>query len=364
MELAPFLLNEWLESRHDLRFNLAGSAGPRWTVSELLRLGDGSLDLAALPVSYAPTAGAAELRAEIAAFHDVDPDWVVVATGASEALLLLLSALSRTGGNVVLPLPGYAAFAGTAQFTHLEPRFYRLRRERGFKVDPGEVAEAADDETVLALANSPHNPTGTWLEPGDCAALAQALGAKGVPLVVDEVFHPVYFGDAGSSAAGIENVIVMGDASKALSMPGLRLGWIVDADPGRRAKMIRARGTIAWSGSVILEQLAVYALRNRAAVLERVMAVASANLEQLSRFMAEVGDMLDWVRPQAGLTAFPWFRDGRDSRRFCERLADRDVLLAPGDCFGMPEHMRIGFGSRAEGIAPALRIIGEELRAG
>jgi aspartate/methionine/tyrosine aminotransferase len=212
------------------------------------------------------------------------------------------------------------------------------------------------------VVNSPQNPTGALLKAGDCRALAQALGDKGVPLVVDEVFHPIYFGEAEPSAAGIDNVIVIGDMSKALSMPALRMGWVIDSDPGRRANMIRARGYIAWSGSPILEGLAFHAMRNRAAILERAGAAASANLGEMRRFMDDVGDILDWVEPLAGMVAFPWFRDGRDSRPFCERLADREVLVSPGDCFRMPEHMRFGFGSQVDGIGPALEIVARELR--
>jgi aspartate/methionine/tyrosine aminotransferase len=252
MELPPFLLNDWLERPRDLQFNLAGSAGPPWTMTELLRLGGGRLDLADLPLGYAPTAGAAALRAEIAAHHDVDPDWVVLTTGAAEALLLLLSSLAQPGGNVLLPMPAYPAFAGTARFVHLNPRFYPLSRDRGFGFDPAQVAAMADRQTVLTLANSPHNPSGAVLETADCVALAEALGEQGVPLLVDEVFHPIYFGEPRASAAGIDNVIVIGDMSKALSLPGLRSGWVIDANAERRESMIRARSYIAWSGSPVL----------------------------------------------------------------------------------------------------------------
>lgn len=362
MQLPPFLLNEWLERPRDLRFNLAGSAGPRWTMDELAALGDGELDLTNMPLSYAPTAGAAALRAEIAAHHGVDPDWVVLTTGASEALLLLLSVLSRPRGSILLPMPTYAAFAGAAQFVHLDPRYYQLSRERGFGIDPAQVAAMLDQQTVAVLANSPHNPSGAVLEPADCASLASALQSRGVPLIVDEVFHPIYFGDVRPSAAGTENVIVIGDMSKALSMPGLRSGWVIDPDAKRRAMMVRARGYIAWSGSPILESMALHAMRDRHAILERANRVASANLEGLRSFMDRVGDVLDWVPPQAGFVTFPWFRDGRESRPFCEQMAERGMLLAPGDCFGMPEHMRICFGSLAESMGTALAIMEEELR--
>ena len=121
MLLPPFLLNDWLERPRDLKFNLAGSAGPPWTMGELLRLG-GQLDLTDLPLNYAPTVGAAALRAEIAAHHDVDPDWVVLTTGAAEALLLLLSSLSQAGGNVLLPMPAYPA-SPVRRGSSILPRF-------------------------------------------------------------------------------------------------------------------------------------------------------------------------------------------------------------------------------------------------
>jgi aspartate/methionine/tyrosine aminotransferase len=361
MELPPFLLNDWLERARDLKLNLAGSAGPRWTMTELLALG-GQLEMADLPLSYAPTAGAAALRAEVGAYHDVDPDWVVLTTGAAEALLLLLSSLSHPGGNVLLPMPTYPAFAGTARFAHLTARFYTLSPDRGFDIDVARVAAMADRQTVVTLANSPHNPSGAVLDSAKCASLAQALGSKEVPLLVDEVFHPIYFGAPTRSAAGIENVIVIGDMSKALSLPGLRCGWVIDPSEKRRESMIRARSYIAWSGSPVLEGLALHAMRGRSEILLRAMRVASANLKELHSFMARLSDVLEWVPPEGGLVAFPWFRDGRNSRPFCERMAKRGVLLAPGDCFGMPGYMRIGFGSQADGFTDALAIIEDELR--
>jgi aspartate/methionine/tyrosine aminotransferase len=362
MDLPPFLLNQWLESHHGLPYNLAGSTGPRWTLCELLELGEGPPDLGALTLGYSPPEGLTELRAEIARHHGVDPDWVIVTNGASEALLLVLSALARAGGNVVLPSPGYPAFAGTAMAAHLRPRPYRLDRQRGFRLDAGAILSGTDDDTVLVVANSPHNPTGAVVPRGEAAALAAALGEKGVPLLVDEVFHPIYFGEPGQSAATIENTIVVGDLSKALAMPGLRIGWVIDRDSGRRAQMLNARSYLSLGSSPILEMLALHALRSRDIVLRRTTSVATANLASLTSFMGEMDDVLGWVPPQAGLLAFPWFRDGRDSRPFCERMVGKGVFLSPGDCFAMPDHFRIGFGSQAGGIDAALDLVGRELR--
>src|SRR5687768_16458293 len=107
MDLPPFLLNLWLESHHGAKHDLAGSTGPRWTLDDLLRLGESPPDLGAVALSYGSPEGQADLRGEIARYQEVDPDWVVVTNGASEAVLLVLLALARPGGNAVLPFPGY-----------------------------------------------------------------------------------------------------------------------------------------------------------------------------------------------------------------------------------------------------------------
>ena len=78
-------------------------------------------------------------------------------------------------------------------------------------------------------------------------------------------------------------------------------------------------------------------------LLSKLHAVASANLAALHELRQRVSDVLAWVKPAGGTVCFPWFRDGRDSRPFCEVLAAKGVLVAPGDCFGMADHMRVGF---------------------
>jgi aspartate/methionine/tyrosine aminotransferase len=225
------------------------------------------------------------------------------------------------------------------------------------------VLEAVDDKTALVLMNTPHNPTGAVAPRAEVERLAQRLGERGVPLVVDEVYHPLYFGAASPSSAGLPNVIVVGDMSKALSLPGLRTGWIIDMDSKRRARAYDARSYFTISGSPVLEALATHALRHRGAVLARSQRVTNANLAALRTFMHEQCDALSWVPPQGGTVAFPWFKDGRSSRAFCTALAASGVLTVPGDCFGAPEHLRIGFGAQAHGFDEALGIVSRVLRA-
>jgi aspartate/methionine/tyrosine aminotransferase len=365
MDLPPFLLDHWL-SKYDfaqppIALNLASSTGPRWSVGDLLALGGAGVDLAATVLSYAPPDGGHALHEAIADFHGVAPDMVVATTGSSEALSIVLCLQARAGGNVVIPDPAYPAYAALAKAWGLGVRPYTLVPGKGFVQQAEAVLNAADDDTVLVIVNTPHNPTGSVMETAEIERLAGGLAARGIPLLVDEVYHPLYFGKALPSAAGIDNVIVTSDLSKAFSLPGLRTGWIVDRDAARRRRIIDARSYFTISGSPVLEALAAHALRERQAILARLDRVATANLGKLDAVFARAGGIVSWSRPYGGTTCFPWFTDGRDSRPFCEALAGDGVLVAPGDCFGHPAHMRIGFTQQEDRFDAAVQVILDRL---
>ncbi|MXP41303.1 aminotransferase class I/II-fold pyridoxal phosphate-dependent enzyme [Altererythrobacter soli] len=368
MDLAPFLLDQWLTEygfrTPPVRYNLASSCGPHWTLAELQQLPVGTLDLGAIAIDYAPPDGARALREAIAARHCVDPDWVIVTTGASEALSILFYLASKPGGDVVLPDPGYPAFAAYGEAWGLRASTYTPGRGSGFRVSADQVLAATSGDTVLALVNTPHNPTGAVCPRAEIEQIAGSLAEKGIPLVVDQVFHPLYFGEAQGSAAGIDNTIVVGDMSKAMSLAGLRVGWIIDADAGRRERIVNARSYSTVSGSPLTEALAAHALNNAETVLARLASTTSANLSLLDGVMAIAAGILSWVRPEGGTIAYPWFVDGRDSRPFCEALAEAGVLVVPGDCFGAPEHMRIGFGAQSVGFETAAGILCAALQRG
>lgn len=358
MELPHFALDHWMATYEfatpPIAFNLASSTGPRWSVAALARLGDTPLVLDDIRLSYAPPQGAAGVRAAVAAFHGVDPDHVVMTTGASEALSILLCLASRPGGNILIPDPAYPAYAALAQSVGLNHRAYSLVSGQGFVQDPGAILAATNSDTVAVILNTPHNPTGVVLARDRIATLAAALADRSISLIVDEVYHPLYHSAPQASAAGVPNVIVISDLSKALSLPGLRTGWIIEADAKRREKIINARSYFTISGSPLLEHLAQHALINRHAIFDTLQRVANANLAQLDALIGESAGRLIWTRPQGGTTCFPAFADQRDSRPFSRRLAEAGVLIAPGDCFGHASHMRIGFAQQADGFDDAI----------
>jgi aspartate/methionine/tyrosine aminotransferase len=360
MKLKPFLLDEWLNHYHfadpPIRFDLASSTGPVWTAKQIWGLmePDQQRELDEAPLLYTHGSGTKELRRAIADMQGVDPDHVQIMTGAAEALLVLFFLAAEPGANVVLPFPGFPPFEALPQALGIETRCYHLRPENQFRIDLEEIRNQVDRNTKLILVNTPHNPTGATLTEAEMRSLHDFAAEREVQFVVDEVYHPIYHGQPTASASSLPRATILGDFSKAFCLSGLRVGWIVESGRHRMEQYLNARSYFTVSNTTIGEAMALCAVRHRKEIFSRLREVATSNLRTLDAFFERTSDVLGWVRPQGGMTGFPWLIGERDSRGFCERAAGQGILLAPGDCFGMPNHFRLGFAAAETGFSEAL----------
>lgn len=366
MQLKPFLLDMWLDTyEHDIEFNLAASTGPTWTLNQILSLaGDEQRErFLNHKLVYSRPAGAEALRAAIADMQGVNLEAVQVVTGASEALLVLMWLAAERGANVVLPQPGFTTFSALPESLRLETRYYAVRRENDFRIDIDEIKSLADRNTKLILINNPHNPTGATISDAELDVLHEFTSSRGIQLVSDEVYHPIYHGQPTKSAARLPQATVIHDFSKAFPLAGVRTGWIIEHDPKRREQYWNARAYFSVSNNTAGEMLAEIAMRHRDEVLGRTQETATQNLRQLDGFMREHRETLGWIPPRGGMTAFPWLVSGENSRAFCQAAAEQGILLAPGDCFDAPAHFRLGFAAITDKFPEALRRLGELIKS-
>jgi aspartate/methionine/tyrosine aminotransferase len=362
MELKPFLLDILLDRfEHGIEFNLAASTGPSWTLNEILSLATEEERQLFLDhkLVYSRPGGAEGLRAAIADMQQVDVAKVQVVTGASEALLILMWLAAEPGANVVLPQPGFTTFSALPESLRLETRYYAIRKENGFAIDVEEIKRLTDRNTKLVLINCPHNPTGATMSDADLDSLHEHTSSRGIQLVSDEVYHPIYHGQPTKSAARLPHATVIHDFSKAFPLSGVRTGWMIEHDPERVKRYWNARAYFSITNNTAGEMLAEIAMRHRDTVLGKTQKTASENLRQLDAFMSEHRETIGWIPPRGGMTAFPWLLSGENSREFCQAAAERGILLAPGDCFDAPSHFRLGFAAIGERFPDALNRLGD-----
>ena len=117
---------------------------------------------------YPPGLGVASLRTAVAEHQkrfyglDVDPDHVLITTGATEAIASAVLALCGPGDEVVTFQPYYDSYAATIALSGATLRAVPLRPPT-FAFDPDELRAAFSPRTRVVLVNTPHNPTGTVL---------------------------------------------------------------------------------------------------------------------------------------------------------------------------------------------------------
>jgi len=284
VQVKPFLLDIWLDKyEHDIEFNLGGSEGPRWRLREILALASEEQREQFLhhKVVYSRPAGAEGLRTAIAEMQGVPAETVQVVAGASEALVVLMWLAAEPGANVILPKPGYPPFSALPESLGIEIRYYKLRKENGFRVDVEEIKRLADANTKIVLVNSPHTPTGGTVTDAELDTLHEFTSARGIQLVSDEVYHPIYHSAPTKSAARLSHATVIHDFSKAFPLSGVRTGWIIEHDSKRRKQYWNARTIFSISNNTPGEILAEIAMRNRRLVLEKTQNTASKNLQYL-----------------------------------------------------------------------------------
>jgi len=159
-----------------------------------------------------------------------------------------------------------------------------------------------------------------------------------------------------------EKVIVVNGLSKAYGLPGLRIGWIVAPRELADSLLERHDYTVIGPGPA-MDYLALCALTVRPKILQRTRTILARNFPVLERWLKSFGDFFEWREPEAGAICTVRYRHQLGAVDLVERMrAHRDVLMVPGEHFGMPGHLRLGYGSEREYLEGALAEVGAELR--
>ena len=183
------------------------------------------------PLGYTVGLGLPELRARIARHYgdwygvDLDPNRIVVTSGASGAFLLAFSALFDNDARVGLGTPCYPSYRQILKAVGLNAVDIPTTLEDRFQPKPACVADHSLDGLIVA---SPANPTGTMLTAEELKGLADACKSESAAFVSDEIYHGIGYDRRAVSALEVtDDVYVVNSFSKYFSMTGWRVGWMV-----------------------------------------------------------------------------------------------------------------------------------------
>jgi histidinol-phosphate aminotransferase len=167
------------------------------------------------------------LRAEIAEANGLEPTNVLVGNGGDELIFDLMLAWGGPGRKLMSFPPTFAMYALDAKMTGTEV-VEIPRRAKDFSIDEKAVfSRLKEGDIDIVMVAHPNNPTGN-LQPE--TFLIDLLGATDALVLVDEAYFEFSRQTMRPHMARHPNLVVLRTFSKAFSLAGLRVGYLLASE--------------------------------------------------------------------------------------------------------------------------------------
>lgn len=294
--------------------------------------------LLATPLNRYPDPLANDLRDELAAWHGVSRENIMVGNGGDEVLFNLLFSFGGPGRSLVVAPPCFEEYKNFAKMCETDV-VEVWRNPEDFSPDADALVNAARDADMV-MVTSPNNPTGDLVDP---SLVRRLLDETDALILLDEAY--VEFAPQAASLVSWvptnPRLMVLRTLSKAFALAGLRCGYLV-AD--RSVVDVLAAIRQIYSEDVLAQAVAIAAVRSREELAPIVKDIVSER-ERLARLLALLPGATVW--PSSAnflLVNLPNAASVRARLRDEHSVLVRDFSYAPGlaDC------LRITVGTKDE----------------
>ena len=285
-----------------------------------------------------PDGGAFYLVQALARKLNVAPDQIIVGCGSNEMLEFAGHVFLQPGTSIVMADRAFVVYKLIAAMFQARTISVPMK---AFTHDLDAMLAAIQPDTRLVFVANPNNPTGTMVT-GAAIDAFMARVPDHVVVVFDEAYvellPPEQQPDVLKYVRQGRKVIVMRTFSKTYGLAGLRIGYgVAPAECIQLMHRIRQPFNTTAVGQVA----AVAALDDEAHVA-RTRALVSDGLAMLQGAFEKMG--LPYVPSAAN---FVLVQVGQ-GRRVFDALQCEGVIVRPMDPYGLPEHVRITVGTKAE----------------
>ncbi len=291
---------------------------------------------------------------------DYDPeDNCIVTVGGSEAIDIVLRTILKPGDEVILPTPAYVAYTGIIELAGGKVVEIELKEKDEFKLTKEDLEKVITDRTKAVILNFPGNPTGGIMTREDYAKIVPVLKEHKIFAVTDEIYAELTYEGKHVSIASFDEikdrVIIINGFSKAYSMTGYRVGYVL-AHKEIIDMMLKIHQYAIMCATTPCQYAAIEAVCDGDGDIEEMFASFRQRRNYIVKELNRIG--LKTHMPQGAFYVFPSIRiSGLSSEEFCEKLLDEENLaLVPGSAFGDAGegYVRISYAYSLEEIKTAI----------
>ncbi len=247
---------------------------------------------------YPPSMGLAETRRAVAGHYtahqnlDVEPEDVLITSGATEAIAATLLAVISPGDEVILFEPTYDAYHPLVLQAGGVPRFVTLRPP-DWSLKPEDVAAVIGPKTRAIVFNNPMNPTARAFDRAEVEALAGLCVAHDLVAICDEVWEHVLFDGRRHQPliafdGMAERTIKIGSAGKIFALTGWKVGFVV-ARPSLLRPVARAHQFLTFSTPPNLQAAVAFGLGKPPAAFDAMRSDLQRSRDRLAGALAAGG---------------------------------------------------------------------------
>lgn len=297
---------------------------------------------------------------------EVDPDQeVLVTNGAQEAVYIAILTLAEPQSDILVPVPAYNSYRNVIAQTQARLVAIPTAMQDAFEVSEEAARAAITPESRCIILNSPNNPSAAVLSPPVVERLVEFSAERDLRILADDIYDRFLYDGAqhlspSSLPEGRDRTLTVNGVSKAYSMTGWRMGWIVGPTPLiRRAAELKAG--ISGPTSLVAQHAGLAALNGPQDCVDE----AHQTYIRRRTLVLEKLDQLGFTygRPKGGQFVFVNIGStGLDGWEFAQRtLEQAHVLVYPGGAFGdeWRSFIRITFLQPEEVLRMGLDRIGE-----
>jgi alanine-synthesizing transaminase len=299
---------------------------------------------------YSPSEGLPELRQAVVEKEKrvnsvkIPVENVLITSGVSEGIQMVISALIEKGDEILVPGPAYSPYISYSKSYDGIPITYETLEEENWQPNIDDLRSKISERTRVIVIINPNNPTGALYRKKVVKQILDLAGEYEILVLSDEIYDQIrYVEDYVSTSSLAKDLPVVGlnGFSKVYLMTGWRLGYVYfhqqNAELEKLKETIEKEARIRICANTPAQMAGIAALRGPQDHIKQIVEKLRVRRDYAWKRLNEI-EGISCAKPEGAFYFFPKIHAigskwKTDMEFALELLKETGVLLVHGSGF-------------------------------